>query len=252
MKTLLLDIETAPHVAYCWGLFDQHIALNQIIATGYTLCFSAKWLGSDEVIFEAVWKGGRKKMLKKAHSLLNEADAIITYNGKKFDVPTLNKEFLKDGMLPPAPYKHIDLYQVSKSTFRFASNKLDHITRELGQEGKFDHRGHALWTGCMNGDPECHAEMETYNRKDVTELEGVYMHYRPWIRAHPNHGLYDEPGVPVCTNCGSGHLQRRGYARTAVNKYERYQCAECGTWVRGATTELPKEDRQLIMRRDLG
>lgn len=249
MRLLLLDIETSPHVVYCWGLFDQNISLNQIVNTGSTLCWSAKWYGSDEVLFDAVWKSGHKKMLKRIHSLLCDADAVVTYNGKKFDLPTLNKEFVKEEMPPPSPYKQIDLYQVAKSEFRFASNKLAHITKDLGFEGKIDHRGQALWTGCMQGDPECHDEMERYNKQDVTELEKVYERFRPWIRSHPNHGLYDEPGLPVCPNCGSPNLQRRGFARTTLNKYARFACNDCGAWSREPISELPKEDRQVILRK---
>ena len=91
--------------------------------------------------------------------------------------------------------------------------------------------------------------MEKYNRNDVVLLEAIYEKMRPWILQHPNYGLIDEPGIPVCTNCGSGHLQRRGFARTTLNKYARYQCMECGTWNREAEMEFAKEDRQLIMRK---
>ena len=59
MKTLLIDIETKPHKAYCWGLFDQRIGLNQIVEPGGTLCWAAKWLGdpSSKIMFGAEWDG---------------------------------------------------------------------------------------------------------------------------------------------------------------------------------------------------
>ncbi|NIV35232.1 MAG: hypothetical protein GWN58_38990, partial [Anaerolineae bacterium] len=49
-------------------------------------------------------------MLEGAWELLDEADAVVHYNGKKFDIPTLNREFVKYGFTPPSPYKQIDLY----------------------------------------------------------------------------------------------------------------------------------------------
>lgn len=243
-----MDIETAPHVVYCWNLFDERVPIDRIISTGYTLCYAAKWYGSEEVIFDSVKNSGAKKMLKGVHDLLNEADAVIHYNGTSFDVPTLNKEFLVHGMGPPAPYRQIDMYRVVRATFRFASKKLDWVTRELGFEGKVKHKGMEMWTGCMAGDIESWAVMEKYNRQDVTELEKVYERIRPWIRIHPNAGVYDEPGLPVCPNCGSGEVQRRGYAITSIGKYGRYQCKPCGKWSRDSFQELPKEDRQNILR----
>lgn len=252
MKLLLLDIETAPNIVYCWGLYDQNIAINQIIASGYTLCYAAKWYGKSGVYFDSVRQSKPAKMLKGVHALLNEADAVIHYNGTTFDIPTLNKEFLLHYLPPPAPYKQIDLYRTVKSQFRFPSKKLDYISQELGYKGKVHHKGQAMWTGCMNGDDKAWRVMERYNRGDVTELEKVYTRVMPWIRNHPNHGLYDEPGLPVCPSCGSAKLQRRGFARTTVAKYARMQCSGCGAWSRDTHHELPTEDRKMILRADRG
>jgi hypothetical protein len=249
MRLLLLDIETAPNVAHVWGLWQQNVGLNQLLASGYVLCWAAKWYGEKEVMFDSLNQSKPKQMLKKVHKLLDECDAVIHYNGKSFDIPTLNKEFLTHGMAPPAPYKQVDLCQVAKSTFRFPSNKLAYIAKALGVAEKKNNRGHELWVGCMNDDPECWAEMEEYNRGDVVALEEVYEKMRPWVRVHPNAGVYDEPGIPVCPTCGSGNLMRRGFARTMVNKYARFQCKDCGSWTRDNHSEFAKEDRELVMRK---
>ena len=37
-RILLLDIETAPHRVFAWGLWGQDIYLDQIEEPGYTLC----------------------------------------------------------------------------------------------------------------------------------------------------------------------------------------------------------------------
>ena len=63
MKILLLDIETAPNRVYCWGLWDQNIGLNQIEEPGYTLCFSAKWHGQKEIIFDSLQKSSQEEMI---------------------------------------------------------------------------------------------------------------------------------------------------------------------------------------------
>lgn len=239
MKLLLLDIETAPNLVHVWGLWQQNVGINQIIDAGYVLCWSAKWLGKEDIYFDSVKRSGSKSMLKGIHALLEEADAVIHYNGARFDIPTLNKEFLQYGMNPPAPYKQIDLLKVARKQFKFPSNKLDYVAKALGVGGKLKHAGHELWIKCMNNDPVAWATMEDYNRNDVIILEGVYFKLLPWIGNHPNHGVYDNV-ANVCPNCGGHHLERRGFAHTAAGKYQRFQCKDCGTWSRAKVIEAVK------------
>lgn len=233
MKILLLDIETAPNLAYVWGLWDQNIAINQIADAGYVLCWAAKWLDEKEVKFDSLHQSSEKKMLKGVHALLNDADVVVHYNGAKFDVPTLNKEFLINKMAPPAPYKQIDLLSVSRGTFKFQSHKLDYVSKSIGEGTKVKHPGFQLWIDCMAGDEEAWKLMETYNKGDITLLEKVYYRFRPWIRNHPNVGLYNGGGYK-CPNCASARLQRRGITppNTHGVLYQRYQCSDCGTWCR--------------------
>ena len=103
MKILLIDIEVAPNTAHVWGIFDQNISINQLLESSYTLCYAAKWYGESKIMFDSIQKSGKQKMLDSVHKLLDEADAIVHYNGSRFDIPILHKEFLLAGMPPPAP-----------------------------------------------------------------------------------------------------------------------------------------------------
>lgn len=231
MKTLLLDIETTPALADVWGLFDQNIGLNQLREAPGLLCFSAKWLGDpkDYIEFYSEHDHGRYLMVASAHKLLDTADVVMTWNGKRFDVPHLNREFLELGFNPPSPYQQIDLYQVAKRNFRFPSNKLQYVSRALGLEGKVNHSGHELWVACMDGDPEAWELMERYNKQDVWMLEEIYGKFLPWINQHPSHAI---DGGFVCPKCGSAELQRRGTSRTLQSEFQRWQCQSCGAWSR--------------------
>lgn len=214
-----------------WGLFNQNHGITQIRDHGGLLCFAAKWLGDpkEKTYFFSDHRDGRLEMADNAHGLLNAADAVTTWYGRKFDIPALNQEFLELGMRPPSPYQQIDLYQVVKKNFLFASNKLDYVSQRLGFQGKLGHEGHMLWVKCMAGDPEAWALMEEYNRQDVWLLEDLYWPLQPWIGQHPSHAI---KGGFVCPKCGSADLQRRGSARTLVSEYQRYQCKSCGAWSR--------------------
>jgi hypothetical protein len=226
-----MDLETSPMTALVWGLWDQNISPNHIIDSSYVLCYAAKWLKSDEVFFDSVHQSKPKAMLKGIHKLLEEADVVIHYNGKRFDIPVINKEFLLHKFNPPAPYKQIDLLQVVKSNFKFPSNKLDYVSQRLGLGKKVEHEGMSLWTKCMNGDKDAWKRMEEYNIQDVVLLESLYDNLLPWIKNAPNRNLYQD--ITGCPTCGSEHLQKRGTAVSTTGTYQRYQCRDCGSWSQG-------------------
>lgn len=239
MKILLLDIETAPHLAHVWGLWQQNVGLPQLLESGYTLCWGAKWLGEKEVFFGSV-RQGPERMTRDIHKLMSEADAIVHYNGNKFDIPTLNKDFLLQGLSPPSPAKQIDLLQVVKRRFRFPSNKLAYVSEALGIGSKVSHEGHELWIKCMAGDDAAWRSMLTYNVQDVRLLESLYHKLLPWIKGHPNHGLHNPDNSEVCPKCGSENFQRRGFEYTSTCTYRRFQCCSCRGWFRGATNVGPR------------
>jgi uncharacterized protein YprB with RNaseH-like and TPR domain/predicted RNA-binding Zn-ribbon protein involved in translation (DUF1610 family) len=195
------------------------------------MCWAAKWYGEEDVYFNSIHQSSPRAMLKQIHRMLNEADAVIHFNGTKFDIPTLNKEFLLYGMSPPAPYKQIDLLRTARSQFRFPSNKLDYIAQALGVGEKVPNRGHQLWIDCMAKDPAAWEEMAEYNINDVIILEKVYDKLLPWVRNHPNQNLYTN-GEHVCPKCGGTHLHKRGFSHTISGIYQRYQCNSCKGWSR--------------------
>ena len=240
-KILLLDIETSPNTAHVWGIWQQNISINQLLESSEILCFAAKWLGEKDIVFKSIKNGTYKSMLKSIHKLLDEADAVIHYNGARFDIPTLNKAFLLAGMFPPSPVKQIDLLRVAKSKFRFVSNKLDYVAQSLGLGKKHKHEGHELWIKCMNKDSDAWKTMETYNKQDVILLEKVDEAFKPWIPNHLNLSVFENS--LVCTNCGSKHYQKRGIRVNLSTKYNRYQCQDCGAWFRGTENIAAKSPK---------
>lgn len=241
MKILLLDIETAPNLAHVWGLWQQNVGLPQLLESGYTLCWSAKWYGERGEFFGAVWQG-KKKMIKDIHKLMSEADAICHYNGIKFDVPTLNRDFLLAGLPPPPPAKQIDLLRVVKQKFRFPSNKLAYVAPALGIGSKVQHSGHELWLQCMTGDQLAQKKMERYNRQDTRLLEKLYDKLKPWVKVG-NRGLYLD-NSEVCPHCGHDQFQSRGMEYTQACVYRRFQCNSCRGWFRGVQNIGPKPSKK--------
>lgn len=233
-----------------WGLFDQNISISQISEPGYTLCYAAKYYGEKKVYFDSIRKSGAKKMAKSIHKLLSEADAVIHYNGERFDIPTLNKEFILHGMTPPEPYKQIDLLRTCRQNFRFASNKLDFIAQSLGVGAKVHHKGQELWSACMDKKRSDHKSawkvMEKYNKGDVLLTEKLYERLLPWIKNHPNVPLYNRHEGIRCPSCDSENVTSQGTKRTKTATYRQFKCQDCGSWSRERVADKEASKPKLV------
>lgn|SRR3990167_2074027 len=184
IRVLLLDIETAPNLVAVYQLKQRYINPRYIMSHGYVLCFSAKWLGESGMYF-AKSPDGHLDMLKLIHQLLSEAGAVVHYNGKKFDIPTLNAEFLLHGLPPIEGMVQIDLYTLVRRTFNFPSYKMDYVCGRLGIGTKVSHGGWNMWKECMDARHKSHDRswetMERYNKGDVILLGRLYKKVRPWF-----------------------------------------------------------------------
>ena len=234
MKLLYLDIETSPNIGDVWSLWNANVSLNQLRESSYTLCVSALWDDEDESMF---FRHDEVDFLDNVYDLLESCDSLVTYNGDQFDIPTLNKEFLLAGYVPPAPYNSIDLYKAVKKRFKFPSNKLQYVAQALGHGGKEQTGGHELWVRVMAGDEEAWIDMERYCRRDTEILKPVYGSLRPWISNHPNTLLRSTDDLHRCGRCNGEQLERRGYRETATAFYQRWQCADCGGWSQSTIRE---------------
>lgn len=233
VRVLFIDIENAPNNVYTWGLWDQNVGISQIVQPGRVFGFAYKWLGEKETYFIDDQKD-HEGMVWAAWKLLNDADVVVTYNGISFDIPHLQREFLLAGLLPPKPYKQIDLLRVCRKQFKFASNKLDYISQALGLGRKTSHEGFELWVKCMAGDEKAWAKMARYAKQDVKLTEKLYHYLLPWLTAVPHIGQMDGQ-EHSCWACGGTKLVRDGTAFAFVTSYRLYQCQGCGAWVRGST-----------------
>lgn len=245
MKILFLDIETAPNLAYVWGLWKQNIGIHMLINEGYMLSWAAKWYHHDEIMhFSSLGEAGPMAMVKGIHKLLSEADVVVHYNGTKFDIPVLNQEFILKGLSPPAPYAQVDLLKTCRSQFRFPSNKLEYVVKALGIGEKGNSGGFSTWVGCMSDDPKSWEKLKKYNIEDVIILEKLYDRLKPWIKGHANASVIS--GSARCPVCSSTSYTRRGFQYTATYRYPRYRCKDCYKWFRGAKSDGPKPDDKFI------
>ncbi|WJY17659.1 ribonuclease H-like domain-containing protein [Alteriqipengyuania flavescens] len=220
-------------MAYVWRLFDENIPVDRIIEPGRTICVGAKFVGEKAQLFSE-WEHGHAEMLAKIHAMMSEADAIVTYNGDKFDLPILRGEFALAGMAPPAPAASVDVFKTIR-TLKLGSSKLGYVGERFGVGEKMKHEGFDLWKGVMAGDAKAERKMGRYCVQDVRLLEDLYKRVLPYIRNHP-HMVGQEVGA--CPSCGSLHVQRRGPRRTRTMLIQRMHCQDCGSWHDGPRTKV--------------
>ena len=214
-----------------WNLFDDTVTIDRLIQPGRTICWGAQWLGEKKFLY-ADERGGAELMHREIHKLLSQCDALVTYNGAKFDLPRLEGGFLLHGLPPIPPITHIDLYKTVRN-MDFTSSKLAFVGPYLKIGEKVKHEGFDLWRKCMDGDEKAWGRMKKYNKMDVVLLEGLYNVLRPHIRNHPYIGSATAKISPECPACGSTATQSRGVRRTRSFLIQRLQCITCGGWFDG-------------------
>ena len=246
-KILVVDIETAPKLAYVWNFWNTNVGLNQTLSSTYIMSYAAKWLGGKEVMYAETRNENDEALCDQLYRLFDSADMVVAHNGSKFDIPIVRARCVLHKIKPWSPIKEIDTLKVAKKEFRFDRNSLAYLAEFLGVEEKEEHKnfpGFELWSECIKGNPAAWREMREYNIQDVETLEQVYLRLRPWIRNHPNIGVFMEKDHTACAKCGGSHIQWRGYAYTNVGKYRKFQCQNCGGWGRTRFTQYPKDKRK--------
>lgn len=236
-KILTLDIETTPELGYVWGRFKQFLAPVQVAQRSYMLTWSAKWLGEDEVLADAInyhrtpeeGKQYREEddfeVVSSMWHLLDECDVAIAHNGLRFDFPYLNSRFAYHGLGMPSPYKAVDTCKIAKKYFRFPANSLKELGIYLGINTPKLDTDFQLWIDCMHGVRGAWDYMVEYNKFDVKLLEEVYLKLRPYDKSAPNLALYyegDELRNPT-TGALLGSPLEGKYAYTAQAAFEVYQ-----------------------------
>ena len=233
-KILVIDIEWAPALAYVWRMWDENISPDQLVDHGGLLCFCAHWHGTKDYQFYSEWDDGRTGMAEAAKALLSEADAVVTYNGDKYDLPKLLGEILLAGLSPPPPPTSIDLIKTVKK-FGYNMNRLAYIAKLMGLGEKMKHEGFNLWKETLEGSRSAQRTMRKYCIQDVKITDKLYSKIKPFIRNHPHLG-FTKPNA--CGACGSTHVQSRGVRRTKSFIIQRLQCQSCGSWHEGTRKKV--------------
>jgi hypothetical protein len=255
VKILILDIETSLMEGYFFQPKTEYIRYEQVKKDWFVLSWAAKWRGSKEVFYEDQRHrrdvSNDKPLLKGIWKLLDEADIIITKNGKRFDKKKLWARFAINGMGKPSSFQHIDVEKIMRSEFGFTYNSLEYAADNLCTKYKKlksrVFQGIDLWIQCANKNQKAFQEMEKYNKHDVLATEELFEVLSPW-KESVNFSLYYPDEANVCI-CGSREFIKKGYALTETGRYQRYRCKNCKQERRGKDNTLSKEKRASMLKK---
>lgn len=205
---------------------------------GYCICIGYKWLGENKTHVISIYdfpkvtdpaKEPDSHLMKAFHKLVTEeADILVSFYGKEFDIKFLNTRMLLAGLppLPPLGPKHVDVYYTSKMNLKLHSNRLQAVSETLGCPMSKTPVRADVWRKAQRGHTPSVKYVIKHCKLDILILEWVYLKLLGFMRTHPLVG-----SIEACKNCTGTRFQFRGYHYN--NKgvtSRRRQCKGCGLW----------------------
>ena len=228
---LFFDIETSMNV----GVFFQpghQVSINhdQIVEERKIICICYKWEHSKKV-YSLQWDSKKcdKKMLKDFIKVADQADELVGHNGDRFDITWVRTRALIHG-IPFTPYiVSIDTLKLSRSLFKFNSNRLDYVTKLLLGEGK-SQTNFQMWKDLTllpytKTKPTLN-KMVKYCKRDVQILQDYFEKINPYIKHKTHYAVKGE-----CPECGSDKLRiTRRRMNASGTCTVQLNCDECSKY----------------------
>jgi len=244
-KIIVLDLEILPNLDRALELWPQlgnwygrtlKADVTSICCAGWKVLGARKIDCINAWDYKTDWKrnvNDDKKLCFAIKKVLEDADAIITHNGKKFDWKYLQTRFIINGLKPLPKIPNIDTIALARQNLFVFSNSLKHLAKTVLDDDKEKHEGWDLWVKTHKRDPQAMAKMTKYCKKDIALTEKLFLPLRPFANNIPNHNIFKSKADHCCPNCGSYKISRQGTRLMKTGKtYQRYKCSECASWFR--------------------
>ena len=178
-RTAILDLETS----------------NLKADYGILLTYCIKPLGSGNILKGVITakdiKKGRhgdedRRIVTDCIADMAQFDKVITYFGKRFDMPYLRARALHMDVDFPffGTIQHIDVFDIVKHRFCMSRKSQEVACRFLLGHTDKTHFDGSIWRDAARGDKKALAEVLDHNIKDVTDLERLYLKVRDFARRH--------------------------------------------------------------------
>jgi DNA polymerase elongation subunit (family B) len=232
-KRLYFDIEVSPNIGMFWEAgFKKSIGHENIIKERAIICICYKW-EDDKEVQSLHWdsKQSDKSLLEKFIKIANQADELVAHNGDRFDLSWIRTRCLYHRIPMFPSYTTIDTLKISRSKFKFNSNKLDYIAKFLGVGAKIKTE-FSLWTDILlNKDKLAMEKMIKYCKMDVAVLEKVHKELNNHVLSKTHYGVIFGQDRGSCPECGSDqlHINKYKILASGIRKII-YVCNTCGKY----------------------
>lgn len=251
-RVVTLDIERIPGRVRTWhrgftiegdvwdlnalkDITRRRIHADDMIEWPRTICAAWKWYDAEGVEFAAEWEvGGYDGFMRRVWDVFDRADLIIGHNADRFDARHLMGGWAEMGLPAPSPYKVIDTLKIAKGSFAYESNTLDALNKRLGIDAKTDKYDVKIARAAVNGDKEAQGVLRSYNMGDIAASEALFDRLRPFAKGIPHLGMWNDDAL-ACPSCGHTMTATGKTVHANVQRYEAYQCPNCGSHARGTT-----------------
>lgn len=238
-KIICLDLETLPNLPEAlkvWPQLSNYPGLTLRASITSIICFGYREFGVDQTAkcvnawdFKTWNKdvNNDHELVKAARAILEDADAIITHNGKRFDLKFFNTRLLINGLEPLHKLKHTDTCAIAKANLFLFNNRLNTLGEFLVGDQKMEHEGWDLWVKVHKREQASMDKMTRYCKKDVNLTTDIFKVLRPYCKDIPNYNLFTDLGINICAKCGSTRIKEDGHSYSQTTVRKRYRCKDC-------------------------
>ena len=116
------------------------------------------------------------RIVRELVETIRSFDTIVTFYGKRFDIPFMRTRALIDGVEFPVwgTLHHIDVYDWAKHKLRLQRNGQESVCRALFGETEKTHLEYKYWIDAARGGKESIDYILEHNYADVRDLKRIY------------------------------------------------------------------------------
>lgn len=115
-----------------------------------------------------------RQLVKDIRDELDDADILVSWNGRRFDIPFLNGRLMAWNEKTLKPHKHCDIMYQSRYKMKLHSSRLAAVQSFLGLEDEKTEMKPKMWMKAVTGDKQSMNYIIDHCIRDVLVLNEAY------------------------------------------------------------------------------